>query len=69
MNMSAEEALTAFTLNGAAALNRSDVIGSIENGKFADILILKYPSYKYLVYNTGVNIIDKVIKNGNVVYG
>ncbi|MCH3963451.1 MAG: imidazolonepropionase [Clostridium sp.] len=67
MNMSAEEALTALTLNGAAALNRADTIGSIENGKIADMVILKYPGYKYLMYNTGVNIVDKVLKNGNTI--
>lgn len=66
MRMTAEETLTAFTLNGAAAINRAENIGSIEKGKAADIVILKYPTYKYLVYNTGVNIVDKVIKNGDV---
>lgn len=67
MKMSAEEALTALTLNGAAALNRADKIGSIEEGKFADLVILKYPSYKYLVYNTAVNIVDLVIKKGKLI--
>ena len=33
MKMSVEEAITALTLNGAAALNRADSIGSIEVGK------------------------------------
>ena len=33
MKMSIEEAITALTLNGAAALNRADSIGSIEVGK------------------------------------
>lgn len=68
MHMSPEEALTAFTLNGAAAVNRAKTIGSIEKGKLADILILKYPTYKYLVYNTAVNIVDSVIKKGKLVY-
>ncbi|MCR3758048.1 imidazolonepropionase [Clostridium felsineum] len=67
MSMTAEEAITAFTLNGAAALNRADRVGSIEKGKAADLVILKYPDFKYLVYNTGVNIVDIVIKNGKVV--
>lgn len=67
MKMSAEEALTALTLNGAAALCRADRIGSIEEGKAADLVILKYPSYKYLVYNTAVNIVDQVIKNGELI--
>ena len=54
MGMTAEEAITALTLNGAAAVGRADTIGSIEEGKQADIVILQYPSYKFLPYHTGV---------------
>lgn len=68
MNMSIEEAVTALTLNGAAAVNRADIIGSIEEGKKADLVVLDYPSYKFLVYHTGTNIVSKVIKEGKVVY-
>ncbi|MBM7870025.1 imidazolonepropionase [Clostridium pascui] len=67
MNMSIEEAITAMTLNGAAAIGRADSIGSIEEGKKADLVILKYPSYKFLPYHTGVNIVEKTIKDGMVV--
>lgn len=67
MNMSIEEAITAMTLNGAAAIGRADVIGSIEEGKKADLVVLKYPSYKFLPYHTGVNIVEKTIKDGSVV--
>lgn len=66
MKMTAEEALTAMTLNGAAALNRAESVGSIEPGKQADLLLLKYPSYKFLIYHTGVNIVQKVIKKGRL---
>ncbi len=66
MDMSIEEVITALTINGAAALNRSNEIGSIEEGKKADLILLKYPSYKYLLYHTGMNIVDQVIKNGEV---
>lgn len=66
MRMTPEEILTALTINGAAALDRESSIGSIEVGKKADVLILKYPSYKYLMYNTGINIVDTVVKNGEV---
>lgn len=66
MRMTPEEILTALTINGAAALDREASIGSIEVGKKADVLILKYPSYKYLMYNTGINIVDTVVKNGEV---
>ncbi|MCL1632138.1 imidazolonepropionase [Sporolactobacillus sp. CPB3-1] len=68
MRMSSEEALTAFTLNGAAALNRSDTIGSIEAGKRADLVLLNYPSYKYLIYHTAMNCVHSVIKNGQDVF-
>ncbi|WP_251439817.1 imidazolonepropionase [Veillonella intestinalis] len=68
MGMTAEEAITALTLNGAAAVGRADQIGSIEEGKQADIVILQYPSYKFLPYHTGVNIVETVIKKGKVVH-
>lgn len=68
MGMTAEEAITALTLNGAAAVGRADTIGSIEEGKQADIVILQYPSYKFLPYHTGVNTVETVIKKGKVVH-
>ena len=68
MGMSAEEAITALTLNGAAAVDRADRIGSLEAGKQADLVILQYPSYKFLPYHTGVNIVETVVKNGKVVH-
>ena len=67
MKMTAEEAITALTLNGAAAVNRADRIGSLEPGKQADLVILQYPSYKFLPYHTGINIVETVVKNGRVV--
>lgn len=68
MNLTIEEVITALTINGAAALKKEDTIGSIDIGKKADIVILKYPSYKFLPYNAGVNIVEKVIKNGELVW-
>lgn len=68
LKMTAAEIVTALTCNGAAAVGRQDKIGSLERGKQADILILDYPSHLFLVYNTGMNIVDKVIKKGQVVF-
>ena len=68
MGMTAEEAITALTLNGATAVGRADTIGSLEAGKQADLVILQYPSYKFLPYHTGVNIVETVIKKGKVVH-
>ena len=61
--------MCALTLNGAAAINRADRIGSIEIGKKADFNILKYEDYRFLIYNTAANTVDTVIKNGDIVAG
>ena len=55
MKMTAEEALTASTLNGAAALELSSEVGSLEVGKFADFIILDCQNYTDLFYHFGVN--------------
>ena len=68
MNLSAEEALSALTINAAAALGRADQIGSIDAGKKGDLLILEFPSYHYIPYHIGVSIVEKVIKQGNLVF-
>ncbi len=67
MNMTTEETITALTLNGAAALDRADRIGSIEVGKEADLVILRYPNYRFLPYHFGVNTVERVIKAGRLV--
>jgi len=68
MNMAPEEILTALTLNGAAAIDRADKIGSIEKGKQADINILNTPSYEFLTYHIGVNSVEKVFKKGKLAF-
>jgi imidazolonepropionase len=68
MDISTEEAVTAITLNGAAALDRADLTGSIDTGKKGDLVILEFPSYKFLPYHIGVSTVEKVIKNGNLVF-
>lgn len=67
MGMSVEETLTALTLNGAAAVDRADRIGSIEAGKQADLLILHFDTLSCLPYYVGMNTVDAVIKNGKVI--
>ncbi|MHC4322431.1 MAG: imidazolonepropionase, partial [Planctomycetota bacterium] len=63
-----EEAVTALTINGAAAIDRADEIGSIDVGKAGDVIILEFPSYKFIPYHIGVSCVEKVIKNGNLVF-
>jgi imidazolonepropionase len=68
MGITTEEAVSALTINGAAALDRADVIGSLDVGKQGDLVVLEYPSYKFIPYHIGVNTVEKVVKNGNLVF-
>lgn len=67
MRMTNAETISALTINGAAAIARDHVVGSIEPGKQADLLILKYRSHKYLSYRIAENIVKSVLKNGAIV--
>ncbi|WZL73808.1 imidazolonepropionase [Clostridiaceae bacterium 35-E11] len=68
MQMSIEEAITALTINGAAAVGRADQIGSIDVGKKGDVVILEFPSYKFIPYHIGVSTVEKVVKDGVLVF-
>ncbi len=68
MRMLPEEAIAASTINAAAAIGRSDVIGSIEKGKQADIIIMDAENYQQIGYHFGVNLVDTVIKKGRIVW-
>ncbi len=67
MRLTVEEAITALTLNGAAALNRADSIGSIEVGKKGDFVVLNTDNYHFLPYYVGMNCVNATIKEG-VIY-
>lgn len=64
MQMSVEEAITALTLNGAAALNRAATIGSIEAGKKGDLVVLSTDNYHFLPYYIGMNCVIATVKEG-----
>lgn len=65
--MTPEEALTAVTLNAAAAVGRAERLGSLEPGKQADLVIWDAPNLDYIFYRFGQNLARTVIKNGVVV--
>ncbi len=66
MHMMPSEAITAATVNAAYAVNRAGEVGTLEVGKRADIVVLNVPNHKSLGYRFGVNLVDKVIKNGRL---
>ncbi len=68
LKMLPSEAINAATINSAYAMGLSDTMGSISRGKPANILITKpVPSYKFLPYSYGSNLIESVIINGNYI--
>ncbi|MBN2229495.1 MAG: imidazolonepropionase [Candidatus Thorarchaeota archaeon] len=68
MKMQPREAISAVTINAAHAIDRADSIGSIEEGKRADILILDCPNPEFLTWRFGVNLVHTVVVNGQLVH-
>ncbi|MCE3278856.1 MAG: imidazolonepropionase [Bacteroidetes bacterium] len=65
--MTPEEAINAATINSAYAMDLSDTHGSIAVGKQANVFITKdIPSYAFIPYSFGSNLIETVIINGKV---
>jgi imidazolonepropionase len=62
------EALTALTLNAAAAVGRSGRVGSLAAGKQADLVICNVSDYRELFYHFGVCQVSRVYKRGRVVH-
>ena len=62
-----EEVLTAVTLNGAAAIDMAQKVGSVEPGKQGDLVIWDAPDLDYICYRFGSNLVKNVIKAGKVV--
>jgi imidazolonepropionase len=67
MRLTIAEAIIAATINAAHAIDRAGEVGSLETGKKGDIIVLDAPNHKFLGYRFGVNLVDKVIKNGRLV--
>lgn len=68
MKLTPEEVITACTINAAAGLGLEKEIGSLVEGKKADIAIFDSANLEYVIYHFGINHIDKVIKNGRLVF-
>jgi imidazolonepropionase len=69
MRLTPAQAIAAATINAAAAIDRSDHIGSLEPGKQADLLILETSNYLNLGYRFGTNLVSMVVKKGEILFG
>jgi imidazolonepropionase len=68
LGLTIEESLTAATLNAACCLGLGELVGSIEVGKQADLVLLDAPNLLHLAYHFGINPVAAVVKRGRPVY-
>lgn len=68
MKMKTDEILNAVTYNAACAINRQHKLGSLSEGKQADLIIFDCEDYRDILYHFGVNMISHVIKKGKVIH-
>jgi imidazolonepropionase len=68
LKMLPEEVINAVTINSAYAMGLSETHGSISRGKIANVFITrKIPSYEFMPYAYGSNLIETVILKGKIV--
>lgn len=68
MRLTPEEALSALTINGAAALGLSADRGAVSVGRRADLVVSKpVPSLAYLPYSFGEELVEHTIIGGKIV--
>lgn len=66
MQLTPAQAIAAATINSAAAIGRQAQVGSLSPGKQADLLILSVSDYRHLGYRFGNNLVQTVIKRGQI---
>jgi imidazolonepropionase len=69
LRLTPAEALCASTVNAAHALGLGDRCGSLEPGKWADLVILEEADIRMLGYRFGTNLARGVVKRGRLVVG
>jgi imidazolonepropionase len=67
MKLTPAQAIAAATINAAQAIGMAGEVGSLEEGKLADVLVLDAPDYRHLGYRYGTNLVRRVVKAGRVV--
>lgn len=68
LKMLPEEVINAVTINSAYAMGLSETHGSIARAKVANVFITKeIPSYEFMPYAYGSNLIETVILKGNLI--
>ncbi|HXP22822.1 MAG TPA: imidazolonepropionase, partial [Candidatus Sulfotelmatobacter sp.] len=68
LRMTPAEAIAAATINGAYALLREKMVGSIEVGKQADLAVFEVEDYREIPYYFGENRCWMTVKSGEIIY-
>jgi len=68
LGLTPEEAITATTWNPACSLRLSQVTGSLEPGKSADLLMMEVPDYRDLARRAGHHDVSLVMQAGKPVF-
>jgi imidazolonepropionase len=68
MRVTPAEAISAATINPAYSLRQQDRIGSLEAGKYADLVSFDVASYREIPYYFGMNLCNLTMKRGVVIH-
>lgn len=67
LKLTPDEALAAATINAAHAVGLADEIGSLEDGKAADLVVWSVPTSRQIPYWPAADLVRAVVKRGRVV--
>ncbi len=67
LKLTPDEALAAATINAAHAIGMGDDVGSLEEGKAADLVVWSVPTSRQIPYWPGADLVRSVVKRGRVV--
>jgi imidazolonepropionase len=68
MKMTPSDAILGMTMRAAKAVGREESIGSVSPGKRADLVLFRVPDFRYIPYHLGGDVVETVIKGGEVVF-
>jgi imidazolonepropionase len=66
LRLTQAQALASATVNAAFAVGRGGEIGTLREGALADIVIWTVDDYRQVGYRFGANLVDRVIKRGQL---
>lgn len=68
LRMTPAEAISAATMNAAYSLRRTDTVGSLQVGKYADLAAFDVADYREIPYYFGMNLCALTMKRGRIIY-